>query len=303
MVATNVIFISPCRPYELGAPAKLEPVWSTPQFKQFVGRIATLSAPSFRRLAEGQPESGTAAEQETQLEIPLEGPKASPPLPNEGECGEKCVTATSEEVPHHTGVRSFLKRFIHPDYVIGVFWLCLSAIFISYYVGTVQLHLLQLTDDTSLYVQLYMIFSNCAGLVLTPLMGILLDKCGCLLSMAVVNIAVAAWAVLACIPVLPLQVVTFVVFGVDRVCIGAVWAAYVRTVFGMKAFGQLCGVGWFCTAIIAQIQTPLVKLLLRYNKGNFLPADLTVGGVSLVALAVLVWMKIRQRRVGRANQK
>lgn len=78
---------------------------------------------------------------------------------------------------------------------------------------------------------------------------------------------------------------------------GATWASFIDSIQpSLSAFGQLCGAGWFVSALLSQIQNPIISSVTTYLDGNFFLVNLAMAGFTLLGLLPVLALFIKETR-------
>ena len=119
----------------------------------------------------------------------------------------------------------------------------------------------------------------------TPLLGLLTDRLGFVLTLAMTNGALLLAMACLLVPSLPLTYLGSLLYALGRVSLWASYFAYNAHVFGFRHFGKLVGVGMTLAACFSLLMYPLLALTITALDSDFTLANsLFVGMHSLTFL-------------------
>lgn len=174
--------------------------------------------------------------------------------------------------------------------IIGTVHLLRSNI----YMGTVKLVLESLHDDEQgyLYTQIFAATLP-VGFVFIPVINHVIMKYGFVGTFQLINALGFLFGFLTLIPVLPLQVVTFLAFCVFRAFFYSALSTYAAQVFGPRNVGRIYGAVMAIAAVFNLLQYPALIVTAKYAHGNllYLNVALLVLCFPLIALTHIVLEK------------
>ncbi|KAH3745382.1 hypothetical protein Pelo_13237 [Pelomyxa schiedti] len=272
-IVFSVIILAPFEAYKPTDTVRLTPFWREPSFKRLLSKVVILHEKqvNFSELHESVEMESRDSPEPKPLNTPI---KLSPA----------------------EFMKAYIKRIMNVNFFLGIFWALPASIILYYYIGTVHLHLAQLIEDFSTYVMIFMGVATASAIIMAPLYGKFIAKFGLLRGLVTNTTVGLLWCSLVCIPVLQVQIASFVVFGCFRVMLSTSWATYVVETFGSQHFGQLCGIGWFIFAMSNQVQLLLVKLVVSITGGQFLYIDIGVGCASALSYIACFVMWKRHKK-------
>jgi MFS family permease len=153
-----------------------------------------------------------------------------------------------------------------------VFWLCaifttLNLFRVNYYIGTVGEQLLAFTGDlvvgvnatvsdnelkAEFFTEMFAYFLPLVGVASVPVIGILLDRMGLLLSIWVLVASGVLYAIFSLLLFMPIEVqlITFIFVAFFRALLFSVMATYVAVEFSFAHFGKLWGIVFLMGGIV-----------------------------------------------------
>jgi LAT3 family solute carrier family 43 protein 3 len=149
---------------------------------------------------------------------------------------------------------------------------CFSTVMMlrsNIYLGTVQILLEDYNDDDHnyLFTQIFIVILP-FGFLFIPAISYLLKKYGFATFFQLVSLTGIGYGVIAVIPVLPLQVLTFVLYATHRAFLYSVIATFNACVFGNKNAGRIHGFTFLIAGVINLSQWPLMLAIFAYANGN-----------------------------------
>lgn len=137
------------------------------------------------------------------------------------------------------------------------------------YLGTVQILLEDYNDDEHdyLFTQLFIAMLP-FGFLFIPSIDYMLKNYGFATFNNIVSVLGLAYGVLAVIPVLYLQVLTFALYTAYRACFYSVVATFNACVFGNKNAGRIHGFSFLVAGVVNLAQWPIMLLVFKYEDGN-----------------------------------
>ncbi|CAM9280195.1 unnamed protein product, partial [Ectocarpus fasciculatus] len=137
------------------------------------------------------------------------------------------------------------------------------------YLGTVQILLEDYNDDEHdyLFTQLFIAMLP-FGFLFIPAIDYMLKNYGFATFNNIVSVLGLAYGVLAVIPVLYLQVLTFALYTAYRACFYSVVATFNACVFGNKNAGRIHGFSFLVAGVVNLAQWPIMLLVFKYEDGN-----------------------------------
>lgn len=164
--------------------------------------------------------------------------------------------------------RSFWQQLFSAPWWVNAVFTAVNIFGLQYYISTGPDQLLRMGDYDATYTVLLNVITPLGALGI-PIYGWLMDKKGFALSYAVINLLGIGINVLALIPVLPLQIVTFAFWAAYRLLGFSACYAFVAKVFGDTNFGTLNGLTLSSTGIINFSQILITKMVVEHWGGSF----------------------------------
>jgi hypothetical protein len=182
------------------------------------------------------------------------------------------------------------------------FWWCtlfvsLSLLRVNFYIATVQGQLSDIGRDPKAiqaYTDLFALILPAGGVASVPLVGLMLDKGGLLLSIFAICITGALWGGFSLLYWLPLelQFVTFFMVALYRALLFSVMATFVFVTFGQAHFGKSWGVVFFFGGVINISEYFLVLEIYDLFAGKFFWFNVGLGGLSVLLFIYPLYLLI-----------
>lgn len=199
------------------------------------------------------------------------------------------TSPTTAELPlHRRPLRAQLCTF---QYLFIVLFASVHQLRANAYVGINEQVLVQF-GDTGTYAAIFG-WALPAGIIFVPLIEYTVQHLGLHGTLHVTNLLGIAYGVLAMVPSLNVQLVTFAVFTCFRAFLYAVMSAYNMQTFGFETLGRMTGCVFTTSALINLLQYPLQTMIAKVFNGDTRWASLIL--VTLCA-PVLVLLIVRQAR-------
>jgi len=145
------------------------------------------------------------------------------------------------------------------------------------------------------YKQLFNYVLTC-GFVFIPLINYCAKLTGILNTLQVTNaIGIAAFG-LGLAPLLPIQILTFVVFTGFRAFLYAIVSAYNLQVFGVGTFGKIQGLMFTVGAAVNLLQAPLIDWAVMEYDGQMYPVCYAGVIMGILVFAFVEFARVLQRR-------
>lgn len=194
------------------------------------------------------------------------------------ELSDQPMHADVESIAEPVNTGPAIEDFVSLPWTVQIrsqYFLCMTSFCIvmmlrsNIYLGTVQILLEHYNDDeyNYLFTQLFIAILP-FGFVFIHLVDYLLKKYGFATFLNIVSLLGIAYGVIAVIPVLYLQVVTFVLYTAYRAFFYSVVATFNACVFGSKNAGRIHGFMFLLAGIVNIVQWPLMLLIFEYANGN-----------------------------------
>ena len=196
--------------------------------------------------------------------------------------------------------KGFFGQVFSIEFLGMVLFMSLGVVRLNFFAQTMDGQLARRGDASHhyLYSKAFAVIAP-LGFLGTPIIGILLDKAGLVTAFIFVNTCQLLFNGMFMIPILPLQIATFIVYAVCRSYLYSSKFALIANRMGFKNFGKLAGT---CNCLIGILQTTqfgLSKLLKDVFKQNAI--WIHFGFVILGVLAYLypLYLWISNRRIKR----
>lgn len=125
------------------------------------------------------------------------------------------------------------------------------------------------------------------GFVCIPAIAHSLNRLGYTGSLHLVNMLGMLCGILQLIPILPLQIATFVIFTIYRAFLYSVVSTCTAAFFGQASFGRAFGSIFFVAGIINFCQYPFMQLTNSYFGGSFFHVNLCLVMVCIPLVPVV----------------
>ena len=186
------------------------------------------------------------------------------------------------------------------QFVCGALWFVLHQFRANLYLGIAPDMLRFLGDADGRYMEA-LTLTLVAAVPFIPLIAWGCDRLGIAGSMQVVTLLAVVHSVCALVPVLPFQLVTFVVFTLMRAAIFSVGSLYVARVFGFRHFGTLYGLFQCIGALLNVLIPTLTACVLKYFEGDWAPVLRALLAVCVVQFGIVSWVVRECATVTEAN--
>ena len=180
--------------------------------------------------------------------------------------------------------RSFRAQFLSPETFTLLLFFAVGVLQCQFTVATIGVQLERKGDVDGAATRY---FGTCMACVFlwTPLLGLLTDRLGFVLTLAMTNGALLLAMACLLVPSLPLTYLGSLLYALGRVSLWASYFAYNAHVFGFRHFGKLVGVGMTLAACFSLLMYPLLALTITALDSDFTLANsLFVGMHSLTFL-------------------
>ncbi|OQR86700.1 hypothetical protein ACHHYP_10280 [Achlya hypogyna] len=161
----------------------------------------------------------------------------------------------------------------------------------SFYFGTVNQTLVNYHDTTEVYTKAFGWILP-AGFVFIPVIDTLVDRFGLPVSMLSTTLLSLTYHILAMIPSLPLQIVTFVLFTAFRALFYANVATCGAVTFGHANMGKILGTVYSSSAIVALLEIPAAQSANTSSSGWHVMYAISLG-LAVVMLPIIALYRRR----------
>lgn len=161
---------------------------------------------------------------------------------------------------------------------------------LQYYIGTAAAQLLGLGDDNFLYTTLLVCIVP-LGALGTPVFGWLMSSRGFGMTFFVINAMGMITNGLAAIPLLPLQVVTFVIWGLYRVLLFSAVYALVAYAFAFRHFGKLSGLCLCVCGVVGLAQVAITAFVSHVLNDDFFYVNIAFVILRIPLFLICVYVK------------
>ncbi|KAJ1629847.1 hypothetical protein T492DRAFT_1007998 [Pavlovales sp. CCMP2436] len=196
---------------------------------------------------------------------------------------------------------SFWEQARSPEYQLVLIFFASNVLPAQFTVGTIGVQLERKGDVNGVHTRAYSIIFASAALA-APLAGMAIDRYGFPPVMAAINAALAISYAVLMVPLLSIQPIAYVAYSVGRVCLWALWFAYVAAEFGFKNYGKLAGGGLAIGAMFSLLQYAALEAVVRLGGGDFLAINGVWCALSCSMFAVIYELHRRERRCSQAAQ-
>lgn len=188
-----------------------------------------------------------------------------------------------EEIPT---VAESLRR---PEFVWITLWWGFNILRINYFIGTVNDQL-----DSETYSSVFFLLFP-LGFVGMPFVGHALDTRGFFVVVTTVSLLGILYGILLMVPVLELQVVTFVTIALHRTALFSTSYAFIGRNFHHRIFGRVTGIANLFAAALGFLQYLLVFLAFDVFDKDFVPTNVMclVIGLAVCPFSVYLWRRER----------
>ncbi|XP_066921590.1 equilibrative nucleobase transporter 1-like [Clytia hemisphaerica] len=236
---------------------------------------------------------------------------------------EKTPLVPAEKMKKKDSLRSHI---CSPFYILHVFYLSVFQLKLWYYVGTLPDDLTQLSNYDNEKVSDYIdIFGYCqfGGLLVSPVLAFILDKDkllgkssktqgpvsqfertrNCVPVFAVTTILCIIFCIANSLPVLKIQVLSFLVYMIVRAFLYGSHGVFIGAAFPAKDYGTLFGIGMLVAAATGALQYPLFEIRSRLMGNQPLGVQLIIFGLVICACVHPIHVYWRTRDTEKNRQR
>jgi len=180
-----------------------------------------------------------------------------------------------------------IHQILSPDFWIITGFMSVCALNLVFYIGSVYI---QFTDE--LYISAFT-WIYTFGVIFIPIVGLLLDKYGSLISMFVVGMMFVISSGLAISHNQPLQIATFVVISVANNFLWAVYFSFLASAFGFHNYGKLMGASTIIIALVGLLQYPLFDIAVGplNSDFSFIFVGFLIGSIGVLTMTTILLIK------------
>jgi len=191
----------------------------------------------------------------------------------------------------------FKHQFVSGTFLVGILFLSLHLFRINWYIGTLPPQMLTFPGiehaTAELYLDIFALMLPLGGVLSAPVIGAVIDKKGIVFSLVLINTVGLFYGIISLVPILPVQLVTFLLLCVFRPCMYAAMSAFVAVYFGFANFGKLYGSMLSISSAVNLMQYVLIRFVYSLFDGKFIYIDGTLTIVSAMLYMCPLFMYVR----------